>query len=171
MKLYHGSNMAVEKPEIRKPTHGLDFGGGLYTTHNFEQAEEFAEKVVRRLAKAVAPVGVPTVSEYDFDIETAEKTLKILRFEKPDAEWLKFVVDNRKNIHKESEYDLVIGPVANDDVYKTIKVFENGIYTAEETIRRLKVKELFSQTLIKTDAALALLKFVKSTIIRVKGVL
>jgi len=166
MKLYHGSNLTVERPEIRKPLHTLDFGGGFYTTHSFEQAAEFAKKVVIRAAKLAVPVGLATVGEYEFDIATAEKTLKILRFTEPNEEWLNFVVKNRKSIDLHSEYDIIIGPVANDDVYQAIRYFENGAYDIETTIKKLKVKELFSQTLFKTKAALALLKFVKSTIIK-----
>ena len=166
MKLYHGSNMAVENPEIRKSAHTLDFGGGFYTTHNFEQAAEFARKVVRRSAKLAILTGIATVSEYDFDLAVAEKTLKILKFEKPDVKWLEFVVGNRKNIHQESDYDVIIGPVANDDVYTTISYYERGIIDAQATIKRLKVKKLFSQTLLKTEKALKLLKFVKSVIIK-----
>jgi len=166
MKLYHGSNMVVDKPEIRKPTHTLDFGGGFYTTHNFEQAAEFAKKVIFRAAKMAVPVGLATVCEYEFDLQAAEKTLKILRFREPNLEWFNFVIKSRKTVLYDDVYDVIIGPVANDDVYETIRLFERGAYDVEEAIKRLKVKQLFSQTLLKTDAALTLLKFVKSTTIR-----
>lgn len=157
--------MIVNAPEIRKPAHSLDFGGGFYTTHNFEQASEFAKKVVLRADKLGLPIGTPIVCEYEFDLKTAEKTLKILKFEKPDAKWLEFVVKNRKSANLQDNYDLIIGPVANDDVYETIRYFERGVYDISATIKKLKVKRLFSQTLFKTDLALALLKFVKSTIV------
>jgi len=88
-----------------------------------------------------------------------------LRFREPNLEWFNFVIKSRKTVLYDDVYDVIIGPAANDDVYETIRLFERGAYE-EEAIKRLKVKQLFSQTLFKTDAALALLKFVKSTTIR-----
>lgn len=38
MKLYHGSLVVVEEPEIRVSDRYLDFGYGFYTTMNKEQA-------------------------------------------------------------------------------------------------------------------------------------
>lgn len=166
MKLYHGSNIVVENPEIRVSTHTMDFGGGFYTTHNFEQAALFAKKVVLRAEKLAMPVGFATVSEYEFDLAAAEQALKILKFNEPDAEWLNFVVENRKGIDSGNGYDIIIGPVANDDVYETIRYFERGAYDTETAIKKLKLKKLFSQTLLKTQATIALLKFEKSTIVK-----
>ena len=47
MILYHGSNVAVEKPVLIKQNRFLDFGFGFYTTTNKEQAIDFAKKVTK----------------------------------------------------------------------------------------------------------------------------
>ena len=40
MKLYHGSNIAVSKPEILVSDRKLDFGTGFYLTSSSEQARK-----------------------------------------------------------------------------------------------------------------------------------
>ena len=44
MKVYHGSLVAVEKPEIRVGDRYLDFGYGFYTTMNKQQAIQWTAK-------------------------------------------------------------------------------------------------------------------------------
>ncbi|MDR1123215.1 MAG: DUF3990 domain-containing protein [Elusimicrobiota bacterium] len=162
MKLYHGSNIAVKTPEIMPTQRTLDFGGGFYTTLNFEQAAEFAKKVVLRSKKFGLTEGIATVSEYEYNFETAEKTLRVLNFDEPDKAWLEFVVGNRQGKNFDKGYDLVAGPVANDNVYTVIGYYEDGSFTEEMAISALKIKKLFTQIVLKTDKALALLKFAKS---------
>jgi len=162
MKLYHGSNLVVDAPKIITQTRTLDFGAGFYTTPSEEQAIEFAGKVVLRAAKFGGAMGIATVSEYDFDMAAAERTLRILRFDEPDKKWLRFVTDNRLGKISEQQYDIVCGPVANDNVYAVINLFEEGTLSEETAIAELKIKTLFSQILLKNDKALSLLKFVKS---------
>lgn len=152
----------MDKPRIIAQTRTLDFGAGFYTAPNEEQAWEFADKVVLRAVKFGGVAGVATVSEYDFDMEIAEKNLKILCFDRPDKEWLKFVADNRLGKLPKPQYDIVCGPVANDNVYAVINLFEDGTISEETAINELKIKKLFSQILLRNDKALSLLKFVKS---------
>jgi hypothetical protein len=67
---------------------------------------------------------------------------------------LDFITANRRGKDIGDEYDIVIGPVADDNVYSTVKLFETGILNKEEAIRRLKVVELFDQILFHTNQAL-----------------
>ena len=91
MKLYHGSNVAVQKPQILTSDRKLDFGTGFYLTSSLEQAERWAELTTER-----RKTGTPTISVYEFD-ETKLDELKILKFEKANKKWLDFVVANRDN--------------------------------------------------------------------------
>lgn len=154
MILYHGSLVIVENPEIRVGDRYLDFGYGFYTTMNKEQAIKWTEKQKNRKG---ADTGY--VSIYDLDIEKAESELKILRFEKADKAWLDFISANRKGQCKES-YDIVVGPVADDGVYEVVRLYEIGVYDLEETLKRLKVEELYNQVLFHTEKSLTYLKFI-----------
>ena len=154
MVLYHGSNVAVETPQIIKPQRILDFGEGFYTTTNKRQADIFAQKVFAR-----RKTGVATVSVYEMDFESASRELQVLRFHLPDENWLDYVIQNRRGAYGGQLYDIVYGPVANDDVYLTIGVFESGILTKEQAIEALKVKKLYAQLVLKSAAALSWLKY------------
>ena len=45
MRLYHGSDQIVERPEIIHKDHKTDFGEGFYTTESKKQAESWANRV------------------------------------------------------------------------------------------------------------------------------
>ena len=156
MLLYHGSNMAVEEPQLIEQTRGLDFGAGFYMTTNEFQAAKFSEIVVKRRKSGVAIVNV-----YEFDMEIAEKKLAIRRFENADVMWLRFVTKNRLNISESEAYDIVIGAVANDTIMPTLQAFWGGFLNEEAAIITLKTKKLVDQLCLKSDKALSLLRFIK----------
>lgn len=60
--------------------------------------------------------------------------LNILQFKTADADWLDFVVNNRKEQLLENPYDLVIGPVANDSTLPVIDDYIDDKYTKEEAV-------------------------------------
>ncbi len=156
MILYHGSNVVVEQPKLIEQNRFLDFGYGFYTTTNKNQAENFAKKVTVRRG------GKPIVNVYEFDENAETDLLKIKRFSAPDEEWLDFVSAHRNGAYNGEQYDLIIGAVANDDVYRTLQVYSAGILTKEQALEALKVKKLFNQYVFATNEALALLKFVRA---------
>ena len=157
MILYHGSDVAVESPNLDLSRKNLDFGVGFYTTENKTQAVNFAQKVmIRKEGKS------QLVSVFDFDMDAAQCVLDVLRFPAPNRLWLDFVHQNRHGIYAGKPYDLVIGPVANDDVFATLIVYEQGILNVEQTLEALKIKELYSQFVFKTEKALSLLKYIDS---------
>ena len=156
MILYHGSNTAVEKPRLIEQNRFLDFGYGFYTTTNKAQAENFARKVVLRRG------GAPIVNVYKIDDNIGSKLLEIKRFVAPDEEWLDFVCAHRNGTYDGVQYDLIIGAVANDDVYRTLQVYAAHLLTKEQALEALKIKKLFDQYVFATDEAISLLKFLKS---------
>lgn len=157
MELYHGTTLVIQEPRIFNRFKTLDFGTGFYTTSNEDQAQEFAKKAFERRGR----IGKPTVNAYSFDSSALDThDLAVLAFDGPNEDWLNFVVHNRKfGRNPELAVDLVIGPVANDNVFRTIDLFESGELTASEAIERFKVNELFNQYLFCNERALARLNF------------
>lgn len=153
--LYHGSNVIVERPRLIEQNRHLDFGYGFYTTTNLEQARSFAGKVMFR-----RKVGAPIVSVYEFDMNA--KGLDILRFDAAGEEWLDFVSANRAGKYDGKKYDIVIGAVANDDVYATFNLYESGFFTRKQTLDALKIKKLYDQVVFVTEKAISQLRFVRS---------
>jgi len=149
MIIYHGSDMPVKSPKILTSNRLLDFGEGFYTTSSLEQAQRWANRV-RDRNKSKDKI----VSIYEFDKDKAEKEIKIIKFSSPDSEWLRFVSACRSGKETDFEYNIVMGPVANDNVYATIQLFETGLLSEAETIIRLKVEQIFDQILFHTEKSL-----------------
>lgn len=152
MKLYHGSNVVVEKPKIILPDRRLDFGTGFYLTSSYEQAERWALLTVKRRGE-----GKQIITSYDFNKEKLDD-LKVTCFEGAIVEWLKFVAGNRNVENFRDDSDIVIGPVANDRTMPVLKMYFSGIYDEIETIKRLLPQKLRDQYAFKTEKALTALK-------------
>lgn len=155
MILYHGSNVVVSEPKLIPQNRFLDFGFGFYTTTNRTQAIAFAEKVHKRRRE-----GGKVVNIYEIDEQTAFTECSVLRFDAPNEAWLDFVSSNRSGNYKDEIYEIVYGPVANDDVYQTFTLYAAGTLTKEQTIEILKIKKLYDQLVFTSKKALGYLKFV-----------
>ena len=117
-----------------------------------EKAAKWAKLMVFRRGE-----GTPTVTVFDYDEEAA--SLNSLKFSAPDADWLKFVASHRTNNNAENDYDVIAGPVANDNTMPVINMYIAGDYNEEEAIRRLLTQKLKDQYVMKTERAVAALKF------------
>ena len=155
-KVYHGSIEEVMCPEIRQPSHSLDYGSGFYTTTSYEQAKRWVE---RRIKDKGVYVGYVNVYELD---DEAIKDMKSLFFKKPTEEWVNFVMRNRTDRDFNHDYDIVYGPVADDSVYTQFMLYEGGIISMPTLIQELKTYKLVDQYLFHTEKALQAIKFVES---------
>lgn len=155
MILYHGSNMAIQDIDLAKCRPYKDFGQGFYLTDIMEQAQRMAARTVRMFK------GSPTLTVYDFDINAAiKKRLSIKVFDTPNKEWAKFVMDNRNlNVVQPCHnYDIVIGPVADDTISRLIRMFTENFITEEQLVKELTFTEVTSQYFFHTEAAIKMLK-------------
>lgn len=134
----------------------LDFGYGFYTTANRAQEESFAKKIIVRRG------GVPILNSYEFDDSVKSGSLKIKRFSSPDEEWLDFVTAHRTGAYDGESYDIIVGAVANDDVYRTLQIYGAGLLTKEQALETLKTRKLFDQYVFATECAIAFLKFLEA---------
>lgn len=155
MKLYHGSTVCVKRPNVLRGRKTTDFGKGFYTTTSFEQAKKWAIlKRDREHGKRAV------VSVYEVLDNILDGKLTVFRFTGATKEWLEFVANNRRG-RKTKKYDLTMGPVANDQLYATIRLYEQGVVTADAAIEMLKTHKLFDQLSFHTARAVSLLKFVE----------
>ena len=134
MKVYHGSYVKVDKIDLSKSKSNKDFGKGFYVTKFRNHAEEWA----KIMGEKYGTNGF--VSEFDFFENDFTKSIcKIKYFDFYNEEWLDFVVKNRdKNsetpVH---DYDIVIGPVANDKVQNTLRLYLKGKIAKEKFLKML----------------------------------
>ena len=145
MRLYHGSFMPIPVPDLTHSRSNVDFGRGFYTTPIYEQAVNWCMKFKRRGKDGV-------ISCYAFD-ETAYSTLKILRFESYSEQWLDFILFCRSG-NDTSDYDIVVGGVANDKVFNTVELYFEHLIDKTEAIKRLRYEKPNLQICFRSTAAL-----------------
>jgi hypothetical protein len=150
MILYHGSFVVVDKPDLAHSRPNVDFGKGFYTTPIYEQAEKWCERFKRRGKDSI-------IASYEFD-ETAYEALKVLKLDAYSEEWLDFILNCRRG-QDITDYDLVIGGVANDKVFNTVELYFDGLIDKKETINRLRYEKPNLQIAFRTEKALSYLKF------------
>jgi len=164
MRVYHGSTFKVEKPNLDILNNRTDFGKGFYTTTDIEQAKKWSKIKKKRLEKENSNNEIKQyVNVYEF---MENDKLNILNFNDATEEWLKFVFKNRQSDELVHQYDIVIGPVANDNLYQVLTGYEDGIYNIEETIKRLKTYLLSNQISFHTLKSLETIKYIETIEIR-----
>ena len=154
MKLFHGSNVEIESTDLARGRKGKDFGKGFYANPDYMQAVEFCSSVIRREG-----VGVPTVTSFDFD-ESALNILNVMRFDGYSKEWAEFILLNRNNTSDvpAHDYDLVVGPIADDGVGTQIRRLSRGFITFDTFLEELKYSKVSIQYFFGTEEAIKYLK-------------
>lgn len=151
MILYHGTNQDIEIIDLTKGLRYKDFGMGFYLTSDKDTAIRMAQKKARVFG------GKATLIIYEMEDIVLQSDLKIKVFpEKACVEWLLFVDSNRdrKNMKPIHDYDIVIGPIANDGVVLQLTNYREGIYTPERAAQLLQDKYLDQQYYFGTERSL-----------------
>lgn len=154
MKVYHGSDVEVADVDLARSQMYKDFGSGFYVSVDRKQAVLFAKyKADRPASKTHKAV----VSVFDFDERAlTDGSLRVKQFEGYSTEWVDFIHEYRHS--NETDYDLIIGPIANDDVRTQYARYDMGEITKEELLESLKYKRVIYQYCFKTMTAVSFLK-------------
>ena len=142
--IYHGSYCKIENPKILEGQYTKDFGTGFYCTILREQAEKWARKYE-----------IPTINQYEYN---ENSNLKIKNFVMMTEEWLDFIIDCRSG--KGHKYDIVIGAMADDQVYNYITDLMAGEITREAFWELAKFRHPTHQIAFCTDESLKCIKFI-----------
>lgn len=163
MLLYHGSNTNIEVIDLAFCRPYKDFGRGFYLTVIKEQAEKMAMRVARIYG------GSPMTNVFEIEDSFANsKELNIKNFgNQTSREWAEFVMNNRNRkftdftdskCNLDNKYDIVIGPIANDDMAVLFRQYENGTISFENMVSGMIYKETTNQYSFHTEKAIGLLK-------------
>ncbi|MDD2402896.1 MAG: DUF3990 domain-containing protein [Synergistaceae bacterium] len=144
MTVYHGGYTDVKHPKIIKGRNTKDFGSGFYCTIIREQAERWAKRYDK-----------PMVNTYTVRMNTS---LKILEFREMTEEWLDLISDCRHGVPH--DYDIIIGAMANDQIYNFIADYIDGIITREQFWSMARFKYPTHQINFCSPEALTCLEFV-----------
>lgn len=162
MILYHGSNCVIDTINFSLCRPYKDFGRGFYCTEIKEQAELMAKRVANIYG------GIPYVTAFELDEKIYEnEQLHIRVFTKPTREWAIFVLNNRDRkfidttsleCNQDNKYDMVIGPVADDDLALLFRTFTRGLINIETLVKEMKYKRFSNQYSFHTDRVISYLK-------------
>ena len=167
MILYHGSNTDIRTINLALCRPFKDFGRGFYLTVMKEQAENMAKRVAGIYG------GRPVLNVYDIDenfIHMRELNIKNFGVETSE-EWARFVRNNRNRKFEnfssiecnfDNKYDIVIGPIADDDMALLFRQYENGMITFDMMLNGMIYKKTTNQYSFHTEKAISLLKKVKN---------
>ena len=144
MKLYHSSTQAVEHPDTRHSRDYLDFGKGFYLTSIYDQAVRYGQRFIRRNRPA-------WLNAYEFSDN--EENWKVLRFDSYDKAWLDFVSKCRAG-EDDTDYDMVVGGIANDRVILTLDRYFAGELSQKEALGLLKYEKPNIQYCIRSEQML-----------------
>ena len=154
MIVYHGGVDIIKNPDVKFSKKYLDFGKGFYVTTFKEQAEKWAKRrAMRNGQKAVVNI---------YEIPENLSNYRVVKF-KDDSLWLNFICDCRKGKDIYKKYDVAIGSVADDDVFKSIDMYFKGLWDEERTLKEIKYYKMNNQIcLINQDFIDKEVKFLKS---------
>lgn len=156
MKLYHGSDVEIQTIDLSQSLMNKDFGRGFYLSDDLGQANDFARY---KADKPRSKTKTPIVTAFDFDEQKlTDGTLQVLRFEGYSIEWVRFIKANRQV--RNLEYDVVIGPIANDDVRTQFALHMMGEITEQELMESLKWKKCTYQYCFISQKAVELLNVI-----------
>ena len=152
MIVYHGSSEVVRQPDTLHSYRALDFGKGFYVTTVREQAERWARR------KADLFGGTPVVSRYRMCDDLSQ--FRIKRFPVDLMEWIEFVCDCRDGKPTYQQYDIIIGKVANDKVFRVVDMYHSGIWDKERALHEIRAYPNYDQIAFITQSAIdALLQY------------
>lgn len=153
MTVYHGSTEIIKNPDVLHSYRPLDFGKGFYVTTNKNQAENWAKRKSVILGKEKA-----IVNFYEMDENFGE--LKCKNFGEDLSEWIDFVCHCRDGGTDYEKYDVIIGKVANDKVFRVVDMYHDGLWDKERAIKEIRAYPNYDQIAFITQKAVdQVLKF------------
>ena len=153
MIVYHGANLEVSSPDVTHTQQYLDFGPGFYVTIYEDQASRWARR------KSLRHGGIPTLNEFEYD-EEAVQLFRVMDFAGDDDSWLEYVCACRRGEEVYKQYDIVIGNVANDDVFLTVDMYFRKLWDKEKTLSELRYYRKNNQiTFLNQEAIDAVLTY------------
>lgn len=162
MIVYHGSNQIVEHPDVSYSDRNLDFGRGFYVTTVKEQAEKWARRKAgfsKDSERAILNV---------YEMKNGQMGLVFKDFGDDLEAWIDFVCSCRDGAQEYRDFDVILGKVANDKVFRVVDMYQSGIWDKERALREIRVYPGYDQIAFITQIAVdCLLKFCSSEEVKV----
>ena len=147
MIVYHGSDLIVKSPDIAHSYRPLDFGKGFYVTTNKEQAVRWARRKSDLNGKSSGFVNVYELSE-EYD------RFSVKNFPEDLTEWIDFVCECRDGGKSYQAFDMIMGKVANDKVFRVVDLYRAGIWDKARALEEIKIYPDYDQIAFISQSAI-----------------
>lgn len=144
MILYHSSDVEVRTPDTLHSRDDIDFGRGFYLTPIQDQAINYAKRFSRRGKTA-------WINSYEFNHKPSEWKVRV--FDSYNRDWLDFISKCRAG-QDDTDFDLIIGGIANDKVLRTLDRYFRGEINQEQALGLLIYEKPNIQYCIRSQAML-----------------
>lgn len=146
MRVYHGTTEVIKNPDVNHSKKYLDFGKGFYLTTYESQAKKWAlRKSMRQNKEAIVNI---------YELKENWDGFKVLSFEEENEKWLEFVCACRRGENLNAEYDIIIGNVADDDVFKTVDMYFRGLWDKQKVLEELRYYKMNNQICLVSQKAI-----------------
>lgn len=179
--LFHGTTYDINEIDVTMGKGYKDFGKGFYATSVKSHAENIARRNKRILEAREAKIRqrnpkykTKVYQAYRYNLEFDDscidnpENLKIRVFNKADREWVRFILTNRDSDSTVHDYDIVIGPTADENTVTVINSYKEELIASgyadevlDALIKELEPENLPKQYFFGTNAAIQKLKFKK----------
>lgn len=144
MEVYHASTVVVDSLDTTHSRDFLDFGPGFYVTTLQDQAVKYGARFINRGKNAILNI---------YELADDLSKWKVITFKQYDEAWLDFVTECRQG-RVVGNYDVIIGGIANDKVFRTIDLYFAGDISKEECLRKLVFEKPNNQICIRSQQVL-----------------
>ena len=144
MEVYHASTVVVDSPDTTHSRDFIDFGPGFYVTTLQDQAVKYGARFINRGKNAILNI---------YELADDLSKWKFITFKQYDEAWLDFVTECRQG-RVVGNYDVIIGGIANDKVFRTIDLYFAGDISKEECLRKLVFEKPNNQICIRSQQVL-----------------
>ena len=127
LTVYHGTTSLFDTIDVTKGKPYKDFGRGFYVSESKSHASSLALRNKRIEKERYGNLCEAYLYTYKINM-TKLSGFNIKEFTGADYEWLQFVISNRKIRNRNHNYDVVIGPTANDDTMVVINAYLDALY-------------------------------------------
>lgn len=179
--LFHGTTYDLIEIDLTMGKGYKDFGKGFYATSVKKHAESIARRNKRILEAREAKLRqrnpeyrTKTFQAYRYNLEFDDScvdnpgNLKIKVFKEANREWVRFILMNRGADSTIHDYDIVIGPTADENTVTVINSYKEELIATnyadkvlDALIRELEPENLPKQYFFGTSASIQKLQFKK----------
>lgn len=147
--LYHTGFDIIKEPDVKVGRSNADFGQGFYLSDDGEFSRRWAKDREKHTT---------FINKYELDLDG----LKVKQFSRND-EWFDYIYRNRAGqADKYLDYDVIIGPIANDTIYDTCGITTSGMLSNAQALLLLLIGKEYTQIALKSEKAASALRFVEA---------